>query len=75
MSLEAYAIYKTYGDVTALHNVDLITRTGNSLPCSARRAAARPPSFGSWPGWNCRTRARSCFPETTSPPSRPTNAR
>jgi spermidine/putrescine transport system ATP-binding protein len=28
MSLEAYAIYKKYGDVTALHNVDLIASRG-----------------------------------------------
>ncbi|WP_035065118.1 ABC transporter ATP-binding protein [Nitratidesulfovibrio termitidis] len=28
MSLEAYAIYKNYGEVEALHNVDLVTRRG-----------------------------------------------
>ena len=28
MSLEAYAIYKTYGEVQALHNVDLVTKRG-----------------------------------------------
>jgi len=28
MSLEAYAIYKNYGEVEALHNVDLVTERG-----------------------------------------------